>query len=230
MVILIRNLAASATRRCCIHTHITHTTQDTTPHFTHIKTNTIPTHPRDTPTHTAASRSLSPPLLAVVVGGVVSIPPFHICSHSHTPTHIITSHSTHRRIVETRVRFHLHTHTQGVMHPRPTRAAAALATGVLLLVAVSVHGFVVPTTPITSSSSSSSSRRGFLQQPHTSSSSFVTSPSTSTSTRLYARVSQKKQENNDETEGEQGLPKVLGVDGEEIPKLTRQQEEVCMNR
>lgn len=101
---------ASATASTGTHTH----TQDTTPpplHFTHQNKHHS-THPRDTPTHTAASRSLSPPLRAAVVGGVVSIPPLHICSHSPTHPHTIITFNTQdchnpRAFPST----HTHTHT-----------------------------------------------------------------------------------------------------------------------
>jgi hypothetical protein len=51
--------------------------------------------------------------------------------------------------------------------------------------------------------------------------------SSSSKSRLYARISEKPGDKADrEQGGEQGLPFLGGGDGEELPTLTRQQEEV----
>lgn len=107
-----------------------------------------------------------------------------------------------------------------------------LARGALLLVVLTIccrtaEAFMVPTTPAAARAAARAAPSSSSSLP---SGLWLGQQGGSGSSRLYARISEKPGDKADrEQEGEQGLP-VLGGAGpggaEELPKLTRQQEEV----
>lgn len=118
------------------------------------------------------------------------------------------------------------------MQRRRSSEGSSMALGALILVVLMLgcSAFVVPTAPAAAGTgaAAAASRRSAGAAARASG---AAAPSglwlgakSSSSSRLYARISEKPGDKAEE--GEQGLPFLGNTDGEEVPKLTRQQEEV----